>query len=114
EGVARGESCLFVTLSETRDELEDVVASHGWSLDGITVVELAQIEGALSAKSRNTLFQPSEVELAALRGLITDHFDRVKPPRMALDSLSELRLIAQSPLRYRRQILGFKQHFAQS
>src|SRR5690606_17278373 len=56
----------------------------------------------------------SEVELGALSGLITDHFDRVKPQRMVLDSLSELRLIAQSPLRYRRQILAFKQHFGQS
>ena len=112
EGVQRGERCLYVTLSETRDELDAVADSHGWSLDGIDVVELAQVEDVLTAGAQNTLFQPAEVELAGLSKLLAREFDRVKPARMVLDSLSEMRLMAQSTLRYRRQILAFKHHFA--
>ena len=114
EGVRRGETCLYVTLSETRDELDGVAHSHGWSLDGITIIELSQIEVSLGTKSQNTLFQPAEVELNNLSALLLSEFDRIKPARMVLDSLSEMRLMAQNPLRYRRQILAFKQHFSQA
>lgn len=114
EGVRLGEPCLYVTLSETRDEMEAVAASHGWSLEGIEIVELSQVEQTFGANSQNTLFQPAEVELTRLMGLLISEFDRVKPKRMVLDSLSELRLMAQSPFRYRRQILSFKHHFATS
>jgi circadian clock protein KaiC len=113
EGVRRGEKCLYVTLSETRDELDAVAESHGWSLDGIDIIELSQVEGTLTGKSQNTLFQPAEVELTKLSALLLEHFDRLEPARMVLDSLSEMRLMAQNPLRYRRQILAFKEHFAQ-
>lgn len=112
EGVRLGERCLYVSLSETKDELDAVADSHGWSLDGITVIELSQVEQTLAANSQNTLFQPAEVELANLSRLITAEFDRVEPARMVLDSLSEMRLMAQSALRYRREILRLKQHFA--
>ena len=112
EGVRRGEPCLYVTLSETKSELETVADSHGWDLTGINVVELSQIEGHFNVKSQNTLFQPAEVELTSLSNLLVAEFDRIKPVRMVLDSLSEVRLMAQNPLRYRRQILAFKQHFA--
>ena len=112
EGVRRGERCLYVTLSETRAELESVADSHGWSLEGIDVIELSQIEGQFNLRSQSTLFQSSEVELTSLSNLLVEHFDRVKPNRMVLDSLSELRLLAQNPLRYRRQVLAFKQQFA--
>ena len=112
EGVRRGERCLYVTLSETRAELESVADSHGWSLDGIDVIELSQIEGQFNLRSQSTLFQSSEVELTSLSSLLVEHFERVKPDRMVLDSLSELRLLAQNPLRYRRQVLAFKQQFA--
>jgi circadian clock protein KaiC len=112
EGVRRGERCLYVTLSETRDELEAVARSHHWTLDGIDVVELSQVENLFKASSQNTLFQSAEVELTALSDLVTAAFDRVRPARMVLDSLSEVRLMAQSPLRYRRQILAFKHHFS--
>ena len=114
EGVRLGEPCLYVTLSETRDELEAVADSHGWSLDGIEVVELSQVEATFGANTQNTLFQPAEVELTRLSSLLIGEFDRVKPRRMVLDSLSELRLMAQNPFRYRRQILAFKHHFATS
>ena len=114
EGVRRGEPCLYVTLSETRDEMEAVAQSHGWSLEGIEIVELSQVEEMFGTRTQNTLFQPAEVELNRLADLLIAEFDRVKPRRMVLDSLSELRLMAQTPLRYRRQILAFKHHFATS
>jgi circadian clock protein KaiC len=112
DGVKKGERCLYVTLSETRDELDMVAESHGWSLDGITVVELSQVEDVLAGKAQNTLFQPAEVELTNLSKLIVNEFDRIAPQRMVLDSLSEMRMMAQTPLRYRRQILAFKHHFS--
>jgi circadian clock protein KaiC len=111
EGVRRGVPCLYVTLSETRAELESVADSHGWSLEGIQVIELSQVEGHFNLRTQNTLFQSSEVELTSLANLLIERFDRLGPVRMVLDSLSEVRLMAQSPLRYRRQVLAFKQHF---
>jgi circadian clock protein KaiC len=113
EGVRRGEKCLYVTLSETKIELDAVAESHGWSLDGMAIIELSQIESALSAKSQNSLFQPAEVELTNLSKLILERIAEVKPARVVLDSLSEMRLLAQNPLRYRRQILSFKQRFSE-
>jgi circadian clock protein KaiC len=112
EGVRLGEECLYVTLSETKAELDAVAESHGWSLDGIEVIELSQIESTLTVRSQNTLFQPAEVELNNLSRLLLERIEAVKPRRLVLDSLSEMRLLAQSPLRYRRQILTFKQRFA--
>ncbi|HET7729438.1 MAG TPA: ATPase domain-containing protein [Usitatibacter sp.] len=112
EGARNGERCLYIALSETKDELDSVAESHGWSLDGITVLELSQFDATLAARSKNTLFQPAEVELKNLGELLMAEFERIKPSRMVLDSLSEMRLMAQNPLRYRRQILEFKQRFA--
>ena len=111
-GVARGEKCVYVTLSETRDELEVVAESHGWSLDGITVIELSQVNESVTAKSSHTLFQSAEVELNNLSRLLMGEFDRITPQRLVLDSLSEMRLMSQGALRYRREILRLKQHFA--
>src|SRR4051812_3542366 len=113
EGVRLGEKCLYVTLSETKTELDAVAESHGWSLEGMAVIELSQIESALSAKSQNSLFQPAEVELTNLSKLLMQRVAEVKPLRLVLDSLSEMRLLAQNPLRYRRQILTLKQRFAE-
>jgi circadian clock protein KaiC len=114
EGVRRKERALYVTLSETRSELDAVAYSHGWSLDGIDVMELSEIESHFSMRTQNTLFQSSEVELSSLSNLLVERFDAIAPVRMVLDSLSEVRLMAQNPLRYRRQVLAFKQHFAAS
>ncbi len=113
EGVRQGEKCLYVTLSETKAELDAVAQSHGWTLEDIPIIELSQIEQALTAKSQNTLFQPAEVELSNLSALLLDRVAELKPTRLVLDSLSELRLLAHNPLRYRRQILTFKQRFSQ-
>jgi circadian clock protein KaiC len=111
-GVQRGESVLYVTLSETDEEVRAVAASHGWDLDGVTIRELTPPEEALDPDAQNTLFHPSEVELAATTRLILDDVDRLRPSRVVLDSLSELRMLAGNALRYRRQILALKQYFA--
>ncbi len=111
EGARRGERGVYVTLSETREELEMVAASHGWSLEGIDLFELAPPD-ALRGDEQNTLFHPSEVELAETTKAVVDLCARVKPKRLVFDSLSEIRLLAQSPLRYRREVLALKQYFA--
>ena len=111
-GRSAGERCLYVTLSETQEELQAVVASHGLTLDGIDVFELASAENVLSAGREMTLLHPWEVELGETVELITAEIERINPSRVVFDSLSELRLLAQDPLRYRRQILALKQFFA--
>jgi circadian clock protein KaiC len=110
DGVRRGERVLFITLSETADELRAVADSHGWDLGGVNVFELSAAQQNRTAE-QNTLFHPSEVELNELTQVLLDEVERVRPTRVVLDSLSELRLLAQSPLRFRRQILALKQHF---
>jgi circadian clock protein KaiC len=111
EGVRLNEKCLYVTLSETKPELERVAASHNWNLSGIEIIELSAIERAIG-KGPKTMFQSSEIELSQLDALLLDTVDRLQPQRIVLDSLSEMRLLAQNPLRYRRQILTLKQQFA--
>jgi circadian clock protein KaiC len=110
-GAAAGERVLYVTLSETKEEILAVAQSHGWSLDGIDIVELSSIESQLADDAQSTLFHPSEVELSETTRVILDEVERVKPRRIVLDSLSEMRLLAGSALRYRRQLLALKQYF---
>jgi circadian clock protein KaiC len=111
EGVRQGEPVLYVTLSESTEELQAVAASHGWSLDGITIRELVASEESLSSDEQYTMFHPSEVELSETTKTILADVERVRPSRVVFDSLSELRLLAGNPLRYRRQILALKQFF---
>ena len=111
EGRRLGEPGLYVTLSETKAELADVARSHGWSLDGLDIVELVASEADLELDNQNTMFQPADVELGETTRAVLAEVDRVKPRRVVIDSLSELRLLAQSSLRYRRQILALKQYF---
>ena len=111
EGVKAGEKCLYITLSETKEELAAGVDSHGWSLDGIEIVELIAEETDLDGDSQVTMYHPSEVELTETTKKILDAVERVNPSRVVFDSLSEIRLLAQSSLRYRRQILALKQFF---
>jgi circadian clock protein KaiC len=112
EGVRRGEPVLYVTLSESLEELQAVADSHGWSLVGITIRELAPSEGSLSTDEQYTMFHPSEVELSETTKTVLADVERVKPARIVFDSLSELRLLAGNALRYRRQILALKQFFS--
>jgi circadian clock protein KaiC len=111
EGMRAGEKCLYVTLSETKQELEAGAQSHGWSLEGIEIIELIADEKELESDEQLTMLPPSEVELNETTRGIIDAVKRSAPRRMVLDSLSELRLLAQSSLRYRRQILALKQFF---
>ena len=110
EGARRGETGLYLTLSESEQELHAVADSHGWSLDPITIFEYSANDG-LTAEDTSTLFHPSEVELGEATRRLLEEVARVKPQRLVIDSLSEIRLLAQSPLRYRRQILGLKHFF---
>ena len=114
EGMRQGERCLYVTLSETRRELELVARSHGWSMQGMEVIELSDVERALAGKAKTTLFQASELELEELTRLLLSTIEQSKPQRVVIDSLSELRLLTQSPLRFRRQVLSLKQRFAEA
>jgi len=111
EGARLGERCLYVTLSETAMELRAVADSHEWNLDGIDIVELIVDEGALEEGAQLTMMHASEVELTETTGKLIEALDRLNPARLVVDSLSELRLLAQTSLRYRRQILALKQLF---
>lgn len=111
DGVAKGEHGLYITLSETSDELKAVAASHGWSIDALTLFELAN-DLSLDIDAQQSVFHPSEVELGETTRNVMAEVDRVKPVRVVFDSLSEMRLLAQNALRYRRQILALKQFFA--
>lgn len=112
EGKKQGENVLYITLSETAEELKAVAASHSWSLEGIELFELSNAEGIMDPSQEITLLHPWEVELGETMQSILTKVEQVAPSRVAFDSLSELRLLAQDPLRYRRQILALKQFFA--
>jgi circadian clock protein KaiC len=110
EGRRHGEEGLYVTLSETTEELNHVAASHGWTLDGLSTFQLAPI--AERAADEYTLYHPAEIELADLTKSVLERVETARPARIVFDSLSELRLVARDSLRYRRQILGLKDFFA--
>ena len=112
EGTRVGQRALYVTLSETKAELESVAKSHGWNLDGIEIYELIDPAESLESASMYTMFEPAEVELGSIIKGVLEQVDKVKPQRVVFDSLSEMRLLAQSPLRYRRQVLALKQFFS--
>jgi circadian clock protein KaiC len=112
EGVRLGETGLYITFSETKEELLTVARSHGWDVEKIHLFELSSMEGALRSETDTTFFRPSEIELNRTTQVLLDEVERVKPTRIVFDSLSEMRMIAETPLRYRRQILQLKQYFA--
>ena len=111
EGARRGETGLYITLSETADELHAVAASHGWSLDVLTLFEMVG-EIGLDPDREQSILHPSEVELGETTREVMERVEELRPTRVVFDSLSEMRLLAQNPLRYRRQILAFKHFFA--
>jgi len=113
EGAQAGEKCLYITLSETERELREGAASHGWDLDhGIEVFELLPPESLLDSEQQQSLLYSSDLELGETTKQIFEAVERARPSRVVLDSLSEIRLLAQSSLRYRRQILAIKHYFA--
>lgn len=113
-GASAGERSLYITLSETDDELRAGAASHGWPLDGIDIFELVPPESLLDEEQQQSLLYSSDLELGETTRRIFAAFEAVKPERVVLDSLSEIRLLAQSSLRYRRQILALKHYFSRS
>jgi len=110
EGRSHGERGLYVTLSETAEELRDAAASHGWTLEGIDIVELSAVQDG-PADEAYTLFHPAEVELQQTVEAVLKEVDRHRPARVVFDSLSEMRMLARDALRFRRQILALKQYF---
>jgi circadian clock protein KaiC len=112
EGARQRESVMYITLSETEVELRAVADSHGWSMDGIFIHQVIPSENILDPKEQYTLFHPSEVELGSTTQEILSAVQQLKPARVVIDSLSELQLLAGNSLRYRRQVLAFKQFFA--
>src|SRR5947209_2879914 len=109
---ARGEPCLYITLSETDDELRRAASSHGWDLKGIDIFELVPPETLLDEDQQQSLLYSSDLELGETTKRIFEAVQRVVPSVLVLDSLSEIRLLAQSSLRYRRQLLSVKHYFA--
>jgi circadian clock protein KaiC len=112
EGAANGERVLYVTLSESEEELRGVAESHGWNLDGVIIQEILPTPGALRADEQYTVFHPAEVELGDTIDRILEKVEEIQPRRIVFDSLSELRLLSEKSLRYRRQILALKQYFS--
>ncbi|MGC1782721.1 MAG: ATPase domain-containing protein [Acidobacteriaceae bacterium] len=112
EGILQGERGLYVTLSESKRELEQVAVSHGWLIDQIPIFEMTPVVDDLGPEAQYTVFHPADVELADTMGSILRRVDEIQPARVVFDSLSELRMLARDALRYRRQILSLKRHFA--
>jgi circadian clock protein KaiC len=112
EGRRRGESVFYITLSETASELDKVARSHGWTLSDIPMLELSAIESLLQPEGQTTVFHPSELELNNVTRMVLAEMRKHQPKRVVFDSLSEFRLMAETPLRYRRQLLVLKQEFA--
>ena len=108
EGRARGERGLYVTLSETRRELARSARTHGWSLDGVEIFELVPPELTLDPEQDQTLIYASDLELGETVSMVRKEVERVKPDRVVFDSVSEIRLLSQGSLRYRRQVLALK------
>jgi len=111
-GVEAGEKALYVTLSETREELAVVAASHGWDVDELDVFELGAMHDVFGEGRQQSVLHPWEMELSETIKLIEAEVERVRPSRVVFDSLSEMRLLAQDSLRYRRQVLALKQFFS--
>jgi circadian clock protein KaiC len=109
-GRDRGESCLYVTLSESGDELHDVAASHGLSLEGVHLYQLTTPRE--STADTYTLYHPAEIELGEMMQNVLEMTERTQPSRVVFDSLSEVRLLARDSLRYRRQVLALKEFFS--
>lgn len=112
-GAEAGEQGLYITLSETERELREGARSHGWGMGkNIEIFELVPPETLLDADEQQSLLYSSDLELGETTRSIFEAFERIKPSRVVLDSLSEIRLLAQSSLRYRRQILALKHYFS--
>ena len=111
EGARNGEKCLYITLSESKRELLSVAKRHGWDLKGVEILELVPPELSLDPAQLQTLVHSSDLELGETVQSALAEIDRIKPDRVVFDSLSEIRLLSQGSLRYRRQVLALKSFF---
>ena len=111
DGLQQGERCLYITLSESKRELLSVAGRHGWSLDGLEIYELVPPELSLDPKQQQSLVYTSDLELGETVNMVLAEVERVRPSRVVFDSLSEIRLLSQGSLRYRRQVLALKHFF---
>lgn len=111
-GIKAGEKCLYISFSESREELQAVADSHDWDISELNMLELNSIEEQLKPEAQNTVFHPSEVEMNQTVNVLSKEVDRIKPTRIVFDSISEMRMLAENSLRYRRQMLALKQFFA--
>lgn len=112
EGKRRGEKTLWCTLSETEEQLQTTARSHGWDLSGIEICNLAHAEASLGADSKYSFFSPGDVELDDVARAVAQVVERLGPSRVVFDPFSDVRLLAQDPLRYRRQVLALREFFA--
>lgn len=112
EGVKVNQKCLYISFSESSEELHSVADSHGWDISKLHMLELGSIEDQLKPEAQNTIFYPSEVEMNQTMGVLYNEIEKIKPDRIVFDSISEMRMLAESSLRYRRQMLALKQFFA--
>jgi circadian clock protein KaiC len=112
EGVRKGERCLYITLSESKSELLHVATTHQWDLGGIEIFELVPPELSLDTEREQSIVYASDLELGETVQMVMEEVERIAPARVVFDSLSEIRLLAQGPLRFRRQVLALKHYFA--
>ncbi len=112
-GAGKGEKCLYITLSESKEELLHVAETHGWDLSGIDIFELIPPELSLDSDREQSIVYASDLELGETVQMVKDEVERIVPARVVFDSLSEIRLLAQGALRFRRQVLALKHFFAQ-
>jgi circadian clock protein KaiC len=112
EGAKLGEKVLYITLSESKEELQGVARSHGWDISNIPIFEMIADQEKIDADAQYTVFHPSEVELADTTNAVLKKVEEIKPTRLIFDSLAELQMLASDPLRYRRQIIGLKKFFS--
>jgi circadian clock protein KaiC len=111
-GTKRGSKSIYITLSESRDELENSARSHGWDPNDLPIAEFVPAEASLNPEEQYTMFHPGEVELSGTIQKLTSLVKEINPSHVVIDSLSELRLLAADPMRYRRQLLALKHFFA--
>ena len=112
EGIKNGETCLYISFSESKEELQSVADSHDWDISKLHLLELGAIEEQLKPESQNTVFYASEVEMSQTTQVLFDEIEKIKPNRVVFDSISEMRMLSESSFRYRRQMLALKQFFA--
>lgn len=111
--IEAGEPCLYITLTESRRDLANTCASHGWSVEDIEVCDLTRSAANLSGEPESSVFHPSDTELGETTKAIFAAVEKTRPRHVVFDGLSEMRLLSGNALVYRRQLLAIKEFFAE-